>query len=350
MLQGAYLDQMEFAGSRNPWLLLYTSGETKYSGNTFYSLVNTALTLGLSPQGKTEAWSLNSPPPSYFTKAAESQASYAVQLLVLLLNFEPPTYEQLNTMHPQAAVQLRRLQLSRRQLSRDSLPQLVNVYRTYASSLEDAEHFEMIFNNIVRLLQLSLKPVSFLSSVPKISFNNELIVLLWQLMQLNPAFMNYIAEECEILQLLEVLTVYVTEAKEDENKLNICQLCLFMLLSLSSVREFNVKLGQPFSSHLPVFNLSLETYYDLQVVFLHTLIFSKNVLATQTGCLMSILYNMSIYAKSIDAIASNKLVHLLECFSSPSLLFSEEVYGGYLQLSLDIINTRLQYHWDVIEK
>jgi hypothetical protein len=227
------------------------------------------------------------------------------------------------------------------------MPSLVNVYRSYASQLDDAEQFEWIYKNIVRLLQLSMKSRSFLGSSLKVSYTHELMVLLWQMMQLNSAFTTYIAEECEILQLLDVLTVFVTEAKEDESKLNMCQLCLFMLLSLSSIREFNVQLAQPYRGHLNVIYLSLETYFDLQVVFLHGLATSKGSLATQTGCLLAILHNMAMYAKTIDSVASSKLVHLLECVSSPSLLFSEGVYGSYLQICVDIINTRLQYHWDV---
>ena len=63
-------------------------------------------------------------------------------------------------------------------------------------------------------------------------------------------------------------------------------------------------------------------------------------------CLLTILCNISPYIKSMSMIASCKLLHLLEAFSTPWFLFSSPSNHHLVFFLLEMFNNIIQYQFD----
>ncbi|PIO40359.1 hypothetical protein AB205_0150670, partial [Aquarana catesbeiana] len=63
-------------------------------------------------------------------------------------------------------------------------------------------------------------------------------------------------------------------------------------------------------------------------------------------CLLTIIVNVSPYLKSLSMVAANKLLHLLEAFSSPWFLFSSPQNHHLVFFLLEVFNNIIQYQFD----
>ncbi|XP_042242144.1 protein HID1-like [Homarus americanus] len=63
-------------------------------------------------------------------------------------------------------------------------------------------------------------------------------------------------------------------------------------------------------------------------------------------CLLTILVNVSPYIKTLSMVAANKLLHLLEAFSTPWFLFSAPHHHHLVFFLLETFNNIIQYQFD----
>lgn len=123
---------------------------------------------------------------------------------------------------------------------------------------------------------------------------------------------------------------------------------VFILLLLSGERNFGVRLNKPYTAtvpmDIPVFSGS---HADLLVTVFHKIIATGHQrLQPLFDCLLTILVNVSPYLKTLSMVASIKLLHLLEAFSTPWFLYSAPANHHLVFFLLEIFNNIIQYQFD----
>jgi len=117
---------------------------------------------------------------------------------------------------------------------------------------------------------------------------------------------------------------------------------------LSGERNFGVRLNKPFTSRglidVPPFT---GTHADLLIIVFHKLITTGNYrLQSLFDCLLTIIVNVSPYLKSLSMVTANKLMHLVEAFSTPWFLFSSPTNHHLVFFLLEMFNNIIQYQFD----
>lgn len=85
------------------------------------------------------------------------------------------------------------------------------------------------------------------------------------------------------------------------------------------------------------------THADLLVTVFYKIITTGHQrLQPLFDCLLTILVNVSPYLKTLSMVASTKLLHLLEAFSTPWFLFSAPTNHHLVFFLLEIFNNIIQ--------
>ena len=166
----------------------------------------------------------------------------------------------------------------------------------------------------------------------------ELLVLLWKLLEENAGFMPYILRNCDVTRLVTPVCFLQYQARRDPARVGLVHICTFILLKLSGERAFCVALNKPFVDRLPVdLPLFAGSHADLVVITLHKMVVNGgDKLAALYNCFLTIICNLSPYAKSLSLVASVKLVNLFELFTSPRFLYAAETNHVYVALLLEV--------------
>uniref|UniRef100_A0A8C0Y783 HID1 domain containing n=1 Tax=Cyprinus carpio carpio TaxID=630221 RepID=A0A8C0Y783_CYPCA len=191
-----------------------------------------------------------------------------------------------------------------------------NLFVNYLSRIHREEDYDFVLKGLARLLTNPLTQTYLPNSTKKIQFHQELLVLFWKL--------------C------------------DFNKISIKWLLVFILLLLSGERNFGVRLNKPYSLHVPMdIPVFTGTHADLLIVVFHKIITSGHQrLQPLYDCLLTIVVNVSPYLKSLSMVAANKLLHLLEAFSTTWFLFSAPQNHHLVFFLLEAFNNIIQYQFD----
>ncbi|CAB1350091.1 unnamed protein product [Coregonus sp. 'balchen'] len=151
------------------------------------------------------------------------------------------------------------------------------------------------------------------NSTKKIQFHQELLVLFWKLCDFNKKFLFFVLKSTRV---------------------GLMHIGVFILLLLSGERNFGVRLNKPYSVHVPMdIPVFTGTHADLLIVPLF-------------DCLLTIVVNVSPYLKSLSMVAANKLLHLLEAFSTNWFLFSASQNHHLVFFLLEAFNNIIQYQFD----
>ncbi|KTG06555.1 hypothetical protein cypCar_00048784, partial [Cyprinus carpio] len=195
-----------------------------------------------------------------------------------------------------------------------------NLFVNYLSRIHREEDYDFVLKGLARLLTNPLTQTYLPNSTKKIQFHQELLVLFWKLCDFNK------------------ITARV----------GLMHIGVFILLLLSGERNFGVRLNKPYSLHvtmdIPVFT---GTHADLLIVVFHKIITSGHQrLQPLYDCLLTIVVNVSPYLKSLSMVAANKLLHLLEAFSTNWFLFSAPQNHHLVFFLLEAFNNIIQYQFD----
>jgi hypothetical protein len=128
-------------------------------------------------------------------------------------------------------------------------------------------------------------------------------------------------------------------------KTGLVHIGVFILLLLSGERNFGVRLNKPYHSRIsmdiPVFT---GTHADLLIIVAHKLITTTaNRFQSLYDCLLTIVVNISPYIKSLSMLASTKMLHLLEAFSTPAFLYANQTNYTLVFFLLEMLNNMIQY-------
>ncbi|CAD6185152.1 unnamed protein product [Caenorhabditis auriculariae] len=241
-------------------------------------------------------------------------------------------------------------------LDKDSQPKsdetgyLDNYFINYLSRVHREEDFDFMLKGITRLLSNPLQSSSSYlpNSTKRVNFHQELLVLLWKCCEFNQKFMFYVLKTSDVLEILVPILYHISDARNDSARVGLIHMGVFLILLLSGERNFGVRLNKPYVAkaaiNIPSFT---GTHADLLIIVFHKLITTGNYrLQSLFDCFLTIIVNVSPYLKSISMVASNKLLHLVEAFSTPWFLFSSPTNHHLVFFLLEVFNNVIQYQFD----
>lgn len=320
-------DQL-FAGDRR--LLAHAaSAACPHSEALFYSLLNTVL--AYDPIG----WGV--PYASFLVDLSPEQlVESACQLLCVLLDFRPQPRAVPITGH--AADD-----------SHDPAAQH-NVFIGYLQGISGDAHHRQMLAGFARLLgSIVQSQNTYLPGARRtVSCFQELLVLLWKMLELNHGFRVFVSDDRATLTVMTALLVLMYQGRVDLLPSGVLHHATTVLLLLSGDRRVAVQLNVPLTERLPLdLQLNSSSYADLVFLVLHrvaiTLAERQDQLIEAVIC---VLVNVSPYVKSLQMTAATRLVGLAELFATPRFLFANERHPRLLVNVLEILNNFTQYQYE----
>eukprot|EP00004_Rigifila_ramosa_P022164 TRINITY_DN6004_c0_g1_i1.p1 TRINITY_DN6004_c0_g1~~TRINITY_DN6004_c0_g1_i1.p1 ORF type:complete len:976 (-),score=252.71 TRINITY_DN6004_c0_g1_i1:80-3007(-) len=277
----------------------------------------------------------------------EPLANAALQVLLVLLDHRTADQLSSSTLGSSAA------SASERPVTASSVSVAQNrasdthVFQWALSSISASRDFAFLLDGIARLLGNPLAAASTYlpASTKEIECYQELLVLLWRLLHLNPDFVQYFLESDHLLSVLVSTVFYLSESRRDQAKLGLAHVCLFVLLLLSGERKFSVKLNVPYlgdvPAGVPVFQ---GCHADLLVLVLHKVIVDGQPrLEVLFDCILTIVANISPYVKCFSNVTCLKLMGLFEMFVHPRFVYAREHHHQFILYLIETFNNILQY-------
>ncbi|EEC10936.1 conserved hypothetical protein [Ixodes scapularis] len=223
-----------------------------------------------------------------------------------------------------------------------------NLFINYLSRIHREEDFGFVLRGFTRLLNNPLLQTYLPNSAKKVHFHQELLVFFWKLCDYNKKFLFYVLKSSEVLDILVPTLYHLNDARADQSRVGLVHIGVFILLLLSGERNFGVRLNKPYTASVPMdIPVFTGTHADLLVIVRHTLYYCllqryDRILMVRVLCHFSV----SPYLKTLSMVASTKLLHLLEAFSTPWFLYSNATNHHLVFFLLEIFNNIIQYQFD----
>uniref|UniRef100_H3AL71 HID1 domain containing n=1 Tax=Latimeria chalumnae TaxID=7897 RepID=H3AL71_LATCH len=349
--EAMYLLPSSETSSLNPWVQFFCSTDNRHALPLFTSLLN--IVCAYDPVGFGIPYN-----HLLFSDYRENLVEVAAQVLIVNLdhdssNSASPSVD--GTYTPPA------LYLHRNRIMTRHKPNLIvtcyllppgpdNLFVNYLSRIHREEDFHFILKGIARLLSNPLVQTYLPNSTKKIQFHQELLVLFWKLCDFNKKFLFFVLKSSDVLDVLVPILYFLNDARADQSRVGLMHIGVFILLLLSGERNFGVRLNKPYSVRVPMdIPVFTGTHADLLIIVFHKIITSGHQrLQPLFDCLLTIIVNVSPYLKSLSMVAANKLLHLLEAFSTTWFLFSAPQNHHLVFFLLEVFNNIIQYQFDGI--
>ncbi|XP_066923547.1 protein HID1-like [Clytia hemisphaerica] len=325
--EAMYLPPSDAPNAPNKWLQYFASAENRHALPLFTSLLN--VTCSYDPVGYGIPYN-----HIMFNDSREPLIEVAIQLLIVVLDYDMEQQQIIdNVNNPDTSYE-------------GNGPE--NLFCNYLTRIHREEDFHFILRGITSLLQNPLVQTYLPNSTKKIGFHQELLVLFWKLCDLNKKFLFYVLKSSDVLNILVPILYHLNESRGDPSRIGLMHIGVFILLLLSGERNFGVRLNKPYSTRIPmdipVFN---GTHADLLVIVFHKIVTTGHQrLHPLFDCLLTIIVNVSPYLKSLSMVAANKMLHLLEAFSTPWFLFANSTNHHLVFFLLETFNNIIQYQFD----
>ncbi|KFD57595.1 hypothetical protein M514_01698 [Trichuris suis] len=305
----------------NQWLLVLSSADNRHVLPLFTSLIN--VIFSYDPIGYGVPYN-----HILFSDSQGPMVEVALQLLVAALD---------QTSNESTGIS-----------DDDNLMSHENYFVNYLSRIHRDEDFEFMLNGFSRLLNNPLLQTYLPRSCKKVGFHQELLVLFWKCCDYNRKFLYHVLKSSDVLDILVPILYYLNDSRNDQTKTGLVHMGVFIILLLSGERNFGVRLNKPYTARVPMdVPLFTGTHADLLIIVFHKLITSNNGrLQSLFDCLLTIIVNISPYLKSMSMVAANKLLHLLEVFSTPWYMFAAPNNHHLIFFLLEIFNNIIQYQFD----
>ncbi|XP_022067555.1 protein HID1b [Acanthochromis polyacanthus] len=332
--EAMYLPPSSDSKTLNPWVSFFCSTENRHALPLFTSLIN--VVCAYDPVGFGFPYN-----HLLFSDSREQLVEQSIQILIATLEHEaltassaalqaldeataPPTGEEPEPTGPD------------------------NLFVNYLSRIHREEDLSFILKGLARLLNNPLVQTYLPRSTKKIQFHQELLILFWKFCDFNKKFLFFVLKSSDVLDVLVPILFYLNDARADQSRVGLMHIGVFILLLLSGERNFGVRLNKPFTHRVPMdIPVFTGTHADLLVVIFHKIITSGHQrLQPLFDCLLTIIVNISPYLKSLSMVAANKLLHLLEAFSTPWFLFSAPKNHHLVFFLLEVYNNIIQYQFD----
>ncbi|KAM6897473.1 protein HID1b [Xenentodon cancila] len=318
----------------NPWVSFFCSTENRHALPLFTSLIN--VVCAYDPVGYGIPYN-----HLLFADHREKLVEQALQILVVTLEHEGGSA---------ASAALQALDASASPSSEEE-PEPTgpdNLFVNYLSRIHREEDLSFILKGLAHLLNNPLIQTYLPRSTKKIKFHQELLILFWKFCDLNKKFLFFVLKSSDVLEMLVPILFYLNDARADQSRVGLVHIGVFILLLLSGERNFGVRLNKPYTLRVPMdIPVFTGTHADLLIVIFHKVITSGHQrLHPLFDCLLTIIVNISPYLKSLSMVAANKLLHLLEAFSTPWFLLSASQNHHLVFFLLEVFNNIIQYQFD----
>ncbi|XP_061892870.1 protein HID1-like [Entelurus aequoreus] len=310
----------------NPWVTFFCSAENRHALPLFTSLLN--VVCAYDPVGYGIPYN-----HLLFSDYREQLVEQAMQILIVTLEHDRRVSQCLSSP-------------SNVEEHESTGPE--NLFVNYLSRIHREEDFDFVLKGLARLLTNPLTQTYLPNSTKKIQFHQELLVLFWKLCDFNKKFLFFVLKSSDVLDILVPILYYLNDARADQSRVGLMHIGVFILLLLSGERNFGVRLNKPYALHVPMdIPVFTGTHADLLVVVFHKIITTGHQrLQPLFDCLLTIVVNVSPYLKSLSMVAANKLLHLLEAFSTSWFLFSAVQNHHLVFFLLEAFNNIIQYQFD----
>jgi hypothetical protein len=205
----------------------------------------------------------------------------------------------------------------------------VGVPRAILASIRTERDLELISTRFARLLNAVWQSdASYFpgASASPVLCQQELVSLLWHLLNDNASFLNHVLSKGHTNSLVVPLVYFLWSGRLNPARAQFCQLCTFVLFLLSGYRDFAVALNEPVTASLPggiLIDVGVTTHADLLVAVLHKLVVNAHRrLRPLYGHFLSTLSNVSPYIFRLSLASAVKLGSLLDVLSAPRFLFA----------------------------
>ncbi|XP_046681610.1 protein HID1-like [Homalodisca vitripennis] len=310
-----YQPPVDLHTAPNKWIQYLTSAENRHALPMFTSLLNTVC--AYDPVGMGLPYN-----HLLFADPAEPLVDAALQILIVTLDHD--TSQGDDTAAPD------------------------NLFINYLSRIHRDEDFAFVLRGFTRLLNNPLVQTYLPNSTKKVQFHQELLVFFWKMCDYNKKFLYYVLKSSDVLEILVPILFHLNDSRADQSRVGLMHIGVFILLLLSGERNFGVRLNKPYTATIPMdIPVFTGTHADLLITVFHKIITTGHQrLQPLFDCLLTILVNVSPYLKTLSMVASTKLLHLLEAFSTPWFLFSSPTNHHLVFFLLEIFNNIIQYQFD----
>ncbi|XP_030554295.1 protein HID1 [Drosophila novamexicana] len=223
-----------------------------------------------------------------------------------------------------------------------------NLFINYLSRVHRDEDFHFVLRGITRLLNNPLVQNYLPNSTKRLHCHQELLILFWKICDYNKKFLYFVLKSSDVLDILIPILYHLNYSRADQSRVGLMHIGVFILLLLSGERNFGVRLNKAYSATVPMdIPVFTGTHADLLITVFHKIIATGHQrLQPLFDCLLTILVNVSPYLKTLSMVASVKLLHLLEAFSTPWFLLSAPSNHHLVFFLLEIFNNIIQYQFD----
>ncbi|KAK7870738.1 hypothetical protein R5R35_009889 [Gryllus longicercus] len=320
-----YQPPVDIHTSPNRWIQYYTSAENRHALPMFTSLLNTVC--AYDPVGLGVPYN-----HLLFSDSLEPLVDTALQILIVTLDHDTSGGGGGGSGATEG--------------EEVSVPD--NLFINYLSRIHRDEDFHFVLRGFTRLLNNPLVQTYLPNSTKKVQFHQELLVFFWKMCDYNKKFLYYVLKSSDVLEILVPILYHLNDSRADQSRVGLMHIGVFILLLLSGERNFGVRLNKPYTATIPMdIPVFTGTHADLLIVVFHKIITTGHQrLQPLFDCLLTILVNVSPYLKTLSMVASTKLLHLLEAFSTPWFLFSSPTNHHLVFFLLEIFNNIIQYQFD----
>uniref|UniRef100_A0A3Q2CV89 HID1 domain containing n=1 Tax=Cyprinodon variegatus TaxID=28743 RepID=A0A3Q2CV89_CYPVA len=314
--EAMYLSPSSENQALNPWVAFFCSAENRHALPLFTSLLN--VVCSYDPVGYGIPYN-----HLLFSDHRGQLVEQALQTLIVTLEHEPGSA-----------------------MTAPAGPD--NLFVNYLSRIHREEDLSFVLRGLAQLLNNPLIQTYLPRSTKKIQFHQELLILFWKFCDFNKKFLFFVLKSSDVLEMLVPILFYLNDARADQSRVGLMHIGVFILLLLSGERNFGVRLNKPYTVHVPMdIPVFTGTHADLLVVIFHKIITCGHQrLHPLFDCLLTIIVNISPYLKSLSMVAANKLLHLLEAFSTPWFLLSAPQNHNLVFFLLEVFNNIIQYQFD----
>uniref|UniRef100_A0A3Q1I2R9 HID1 domain containing b n=1 Tax=Anabas testudineus TaxID=64144 RepID=A0A3Q1I2R9_ANATE len=328
--EAMYLPPSPESKSLNPWVTFFCSAENRHALPLFTSLLN--VVCAYDPVGYGIPYN-----HLLFSDHREQLVEQALQILIVTLEHDGGSA---------ASAALQALNTSAAEEEQEPAgPD--NLFVNYLSRIHREEDLSFILKGLARLLNNPLVQTYLPRSTKRIQCHQELLILFWKFCDFNKKFLFYVLKSSDVLEMLVPILFYLNDARADQSRVGLMHIGVFILLLLSGERNFGVRLNKPYTLRVPMdIPVFTGTHADLLVIFHKIITSGHQRLQPLFDCLLTIIVNISPYLKSLSMVSANKLLHLLEAFSTPWFLFSTPQNHHLVFFLLEVFNNIIQYQFD----
>ncbi|XP_054455012.1 protein HID1b [Anoplopoma fimbria] len=330
--EAMYLPPSSEKRNLNPWVSFFCSSENRHALPLFTSLLN--VVCAYDPVGYGIPYN-----HLLFSDHREQLVEQAVQILIVTLEHEAGSA---------ASAALQALDTSASAVEEQEPAGPDNLFVNYLSRIHREEDLSFILKGLARLMNNPLVQTYLPHSSKRIQFHQELLILFWKFCDFNKKFLFFVLKSSDVLDVLVPILFSLNDVRADQSRVGLMHIGVFILLLLSGERNFGVRLNKPYALRVPMdIPVFTGTHADLLILIFHKIITGGHQrLQPLFDCLLTIIVNISPYLKSLSMLAANKLLHLLEAFSTPWFLFSSRQNHHLVFFLLEVFNNIIQYQFD----